>query len=93
LAITKENMKKNKNKQQSESIERDDRIQFEGHVEEALPGTWFKVLLHDTPDPVHVLATISGKLRQNHIHILPGDVVMVEMSPYDPSRGRIVWRK
>jgi len=86
-------MKKNKNKQQqSESIERDDRIQFEGRVEEALPGTWFKVLLHDTADPIRVLATISGKLRQNHIHILPGDVVMVEMSPYDLSRGRIVWR-
>lgn len=83
--------KKNK-KHQEDSGERDDKIQFEGHVEEALPGTWFKVLLHGVPEPVHVLATISGKLRQNHIHILPGDVVMVEVSPYDMSRGRICWR-
>ena len=70
---------------------REDRMQLHGTVEEALPGTWFKVKI--TEGGNEVLATLSGKLRQNHIHILPGDSVVVEVSPYDPSRGRISWRK
>lgn len=75
------------------SAERDDKLQFEGVIEEALPGTWFKVLLENTAEPVFVLATLSGKMRQSHIHVLPGDRVTVEVSPYDTSRGRICWRK
>lgn len=71
--------------------DREDRLTLTGTVEEALPGTWFKIKL-STGD-VCVLATLSGKMRQNHIQILPGDNVTVEVSPYDTSRGRIVRRK
>lgn len=70
--------------------EREDRMQIYGTVEDALPGTWFKII---TESNVHILATLSGKLRQNNIRILPGDYVIVEVSPYDMTRGRITWRK
>jgi translation initiation factor IF-1 len=84
--------KKNRNSQHESKIaeEREDKIELHGVVEEALPGTWFKV---KTQSGIMVLATLSGRLRQNHIHILPGDNVVVEVSPYDTSRGRISWRK
>lgn len=59
-------------------------------VEEALAGGWFKVRVESG---FTVLCTLSGKLRQNHIHILPADRVVIEVSPYDTSRGRIAWRK
>ncbi|MZQ74849.1 MAG: translation initiation factor IF-1 [Peptoclostridium sp.] len=67
-----------------------DVIELEGTVVEALPNAMFKVKLEN--DHV-VLAHISGKLRMNFIRILPGDKVTIEMSPYDLTRGRIVWRK
>lgn len=70
--------------------EREDRMQISGVVEDTLPGTWFKIL---TENNVNILATLSGKLRQNNIRILTGDFVVVEVSPYDMTRGRIVWRK
>ena len=70
-------------------MEREDKMELRGVVEDALPGTWFKVL---TETNTVVLATLGGKLRQNHIRILPGDQVIVEVSPYDLSRGRISWR-
>lgn len=82
-------MKKKKSYQQDLN-DRDDRMELNGHVEESLPGTLFKV---KTVSGQVVLATLSGKLRQNHIMVLPGDAVTVEVSPYDPSRGRITWRK
>ena len=64
-------------------------IQVEGSVTEVLPGTKFKVEIDDG----HVLlAHISGKMRMNYIKILPGDKVIVEMSPYDLTKGRIVRR-
>jgi len=63
---------------------------FEGVVEEALPSTTFRVKLDDGRE---VLAHLSGKLRLNFIRILAGDRVVVELSPYDESRGRIVYRK
>lgn len=75
---------------QLESQERQDKIELDGVVTDALPGTWFKVKIDGGAE---VLATLSGKLRQNHIHILPGDHVSVEVSPYDMTRGRISWRK
>jgi len=59
-------------------------------VEEALPSTTFRVKLDDGRE---VLAHLSGKLRLNFIRILAGDRVVVELSPYDESRGRIVYRK
>ena len=66
-----------------------DTIQVEGIVEEALPNTTFRVRL----DNGHlVLAYISGRMRKNYIRILPGDRVTVELSPYDLTRGRIVYR-
>ena len=66
-----------------------DMIELEGTVTEALPNAMFKVQI----DGGHViLAHISGKLRMNYIRILPGDKVVVEMSPYDLTKGRITWR-
>jgi translation initiation factor IF-1 len=65
------------------------KIQVEGTVVEALPGTQFKVELENGHE---VLAYLSGKMRKYYIRILLGDRVRVEMSPYDLSRGRIVYR-
>jgi translation initiation factor IF-1 len=70
-------------------LSKEDVIELEGTVLEALPNATFKVQLENG----HViLAHISGKLRMNYIRILPGDKVTVEMSTYDLSRGRITWR-
>ena len=66
-----------------------DVIEIEGVVVEKLPNAMFKVQLENGHI---VLAHISGKLRMNFIKILPGDKVTLEMSPYDLSKGRIVWR-
>jgi translation initiation factor IF-1 len=64
-------------------------IKLEGVVEETLPSTTFKVRL----DNGHtILAHISGRMRVNYIRLLPGDRVIVEMSPYDLTKGRIVQR-
>ena len=68
---------------------KDDVIEIEGVVVDALPNTQFKVEL---PNGHVILAHISGKLRMNFIRILPGDRVTVEMSPYDLTKGRITWR-
>jgi translation initiation factor IF-1 len=69
---------------------KDDVIELEGKVLEALPNAMFKVELENS----HVvLSHISGKMRMNYIKILPGDSVVVQISPYDLSRGRIVYRK
>lgn len=69
--------------------EKEEAIELEGEVVEALPNTMFKVEL----DNGHVvLAHISGKMRMHYIRILPGDRVKVELSPYDLSRGRITYR-
>ena len=70
-------------------MSKDDVIEFEGTVVEALPNTVFKVKL---PNGHIVTAHISGKLRMNFIRILPGDKVTVELSPYDLTKGRIIWR-
>ena len=67
----------------------DDKIQVEGLVIEALPGTQFRVRLDNGHE---VLAYLSGKMRKYYIRILLGDRVRVEMSPYDLSRGRITYR-
>ena len=68
---------------------KEDVIEVEGTVLEALPNAMFQVEL----DNGHkILAHISGKLRMNFIKILPGDKVKLELSPYDLTRGRITWR-
>lgn len=71
------------------NLPKDDVIEFEGTVVEALPNATFKVKL---PNDMIVTAHISGKLRMNYIKILPGDKVTVEVSIYDPTKGRITWR-
>ncbi|MCL2775064.1 MAG: translation initiation factor IF-1 [Oscillospiraceae bacterium] len=68
---------------------KEDVIEFEGVVTEALPDAVFKVKL---PNDHIVTAHISGKLRMNYIKILPGDKVTVEVSIYDLDKGRITWR-
>ena len=70
-------------------MSKEDVIEMEGTVVEALPSAQFKVEL---PNGHQILAHISGKLRMNFIRILPGDKVTVEMSPYDLTKGRITWR-
>ena len=70
-------------------MSKDDVIETEGRVIEALPNTTFKVRLTNG----HVItAYISGKLRMNYIRIIEGDTVKLEMSPYDLTKGRITWR-
>lgn len=67
-----------------------DAIEVEGVVKEALPNTTFKIELQNG----HIiLATLSGKMRKHYIRIVPGDLVKVELSPYDLNRGRIVFRQ
>ena len=68
---------------------KDDVIEVEGTVVEAMPNAMFQVELANGH---RLLAHISGKLRMNFIRILPGDKVTLELSPYDLSKGRIIWR-
>ena len=64
-------------------------IKKEGRVIEALPNAFFRVVLSDGKE---IMGFLSGKMRMNRITILPGDKVTLEMSPYDESKGRIVYR-
>ena len=68
-------------------VKKEDAIELEGTVKEPLPNAMFKVELGHS-----VLCNISGKIRMNFIRILPGDRVVVELSPYDLTRGRITYR-
>jgi len=70
-------------------LAKEDAIEVEGIILEALPNAMFKVELSNGHK---ILAHVSGKLRMNFIRILPGDKVTVEMSPYDLTKGRITWR-
>lgn len=70
-------------------MSKSDVIELEGTVVEKLPNAMFRVKLENDHE---VLAHISGKLRMNFIRILTGDKVTLEMSPYDLSKGRIIWR-
>ena len=70
-------------------MSKSDVIEIGGVVVEKLPNTMFKLELENGHQ---VLATISGRLRQNFIRILPGDKVTMELSPYDLTKGRIIWR-
>ena len=69
---------------------KDDVIEMEGKILEVLPGGKFKVELENKHT---VEAHVSGKIRMNYIRILPGDTVLVELSVYDLTRGRITYRK
>ncbi|WHQ36870.1 translation initiation factor IF-1 [Spiroplasma sp. SV19] len=66
-----------------------DLLEVQGTILEVLPNTMFKVKLENG---AVILAHVSGKIRMNYIRILPGDTVVVEMSPYDLERGRIIFR-
>ena len=70
-------------------MSKDDVIEMEGKVIEALPNAMFQVEL---PNGHRIMAHISGKMRMNFIRISPGDKVTIELSPYDLTRGRITWR-
>jgi len=71
-------------------VAKEEPIRIEGTVKEALPNALFKVELENGHQ---VLAHVSGKMRMHFIRILPGDKVMLEMSPYDLTKGRIVYRE
>jgi translation initiation factor IF-1 len=73
----------------SRSMPKEDAIEVVGTVVETLPNAMFRVELENKH---MVLAHVSGKMRKNFIRILPGDKILVELSPYDLSRGRIVYR-
>ena len=70
-------------------MSKSDVVEIEGTVIEKLPNTMFRVQLENGHE---VLAHISGKLRMNFIKIVPGDKVTLELSPYDLTKGRIIWR-
>lgn len=70
-------------------LSKNDVIEMEGKIVEALPNAMFLVEL---PNGHQIMAHISGKMRMNFIRIYPGDKVKVELSPYDLTRGRITWR-
>ena len=70
-------------------MSKSDVVEIEGTVVEKLPNTMFRVKLENG---LVVLAHISGKLRMNYIKIVPGDKVTLELSPYDLTKGRIIWR-
>jgi translation initiation factor IF-1 len=70
-------------------LAKDDVIEVEGTVVEALPNAMFQVKL---PNGHQIMAHISGKMRMHFIRIYPGDKVTIELSPYDLTRGRITWR-
>ena len=70
-------------------MSKEEAVQAEGVVVEALPNAMFRV---DIGNQHKVLAHVSGKMRMNFIRILPGDKVMLELSPYDLTRGRIIYR-
>jgi len=70
-------------------LSKEDVIEVEGTVLEALPNAMFQVELQNGHK---ILAHVSGKLRMNYIRIVPGDKVTIEMSPYDLTKGRITWR-
>ena len=75
-------------------VAKEEPIEVEGRVVEALPNTQFMVAFEEGPLRGHkVLAHIAGKMRKNFIRIVPGDRVRVELTPYDTSKGRIVFRE
>ena len=82
-------MRRSRNSSSGPKEPKGDKLEFDGVVQEALPNAMFRVKADNGLD---VLATISGRMRQYYIKILPGDRVTVEVSPYDPRRGRITYR-
>jgi|SRR3989344_4019084 len=73
----------------SKNMQDNQNQEFKGIVLEALPNTTFKIRIENDKE---ILAVLSGKMRKNFIRVMPGDEVLVEVTPYDPDRGRIVWK-
>ena len=80
---------KYKTKREAETMNAKDFIEIQGEVEELMPAATFKVVLENGHE---ILAHLSGKMRMNRIRLLPGDRVKVQISPYDLTKGRIVYR-
>ncbi len=74
---------------EANAIDSKDFIEMKGEITEAMPSTTFKVLLENGHE---ILAHLSGRMRMNKIRLLPGDMVRVQLSPYDLTKGRIVYR-
>lgn len=72
-------------------MSKEDLMRFSGVIDEVLPNAMFRVIL-DNEQKTKITATLGGKLRQHNIRILLGDNVEVEMSPYDLTKGRVVYR-
>lgn len=86
------NADKNKSKERVRKV-KDDVIEVEAVVLESLPNAMFRCSINDAPETQEpILATISGKIRKNFVKILVGDKVLIELSPYDLTRGRITFR-
>jgi len=82
-----------KRQQQKPQQDKEKGIEVEGIVVENLPNARFRVKVKvEDADEIEILAHVSGKMRMNYIRILPGDRVRVELSPYDLTKGRIVYR-
>ena len=82
-------MKKNSKTKNNSPAPIKDALEFQGIIEEALPAAMFRIVCDNN---YTVLATLSGRLRMNNIRLVPGDTVTIEVSPYDLTRGRIMWR-
>jgi len=74
------------------SVAKEEAIEVEGVVKEALPNTMFRIEL-DNQNGHLILAHLSGKMRKHYIRIVPGDRVRIALSPYDLNRGRIIYRE
>jgi translation initiation factor IF-1 len=72
---------------------KEDAVEVEGVVVEALPNTTFKVAISVGEKETTILAHLSGRMRKHYIRIVPGDKVRVELSPYDLTKGRITYRE
>mgnify|MGYP000446853216 CR=1 FL=1 len=83
-----ENDSKNRSNQESGASEREERLEFDGIVSEKLPNNQYRVDVNGHK----VLAHVSGKMKMNYINITPGDKVKVELTPYDLTKGRIIFR-
>ncbi len=87
------NKSKTFDKKQSTKQDNPDVIKVVGEVQENLPNTLFRVKLDDKYSGKEIICYLSGRMRKNYIKILPGDSVEIEVSKYDPNKGRIVYRK
>lgn len=88
--LARQSLKRSRTAQLGGMMAKEEAIEVEGLVKEALPNVMFRVELKNN----HViLAHMSGRMRQNHIKIVPGDRVKIEMSPYDLTKGRIIYRE